>query len=63
MTEPERDDLDWDVDRHGRMAEYATGPEGEPKTVPYDQGGWLKPGYTLAYNGTGEAEPVITEDD
>ena len=24
----------------------------------YDNGGWLKPGYTLAYNGTGAPEPV-----
>lgn len=26
----------------------------------YDSGGWLKPGYTLAYNGTGQAERVRT---
>lgn len=26
--------------------------------VSYDQGGWLNPGYTVAYNGTGRAEPV-----
>lgn len=24
----------------------------------YDHGGWLQPGYTLAYNGTGAPEPV-----
>ncbi len=36
MTESERDDLDWDVDQHGRMAEYATGPEDEPETVPFE---------------------------
>lgn len=24
----------------------------------YDKGGWLKPGYTMAYNGTGSPEPV-----
>src|SRR5690606_41582723 len=27
----------------------------------YDQGGWLRPGYTLAYNGTGRPEPVNAE--
>jgi len=27
----------------------------------YDQGGWLMPGYTLAYNGTGRPEPVNAE--
>jgi SLT domain-containing protein len=26
----------------------------------YDSGGWLQPGYTLAYNGTGRPEPVLT---
>lgn len=25
----------------------------------YDRGGWLKPGYTLAYNGTGRPEQVV----
>lgn len=25
----------------------------------YDQGGWLKPGWTMAYNGTGRPEQVI----
>ena len=24
----------------------------------YDKGGWLKPGWTMAYNGTGRSEPV-----
>jgi hypothetical protein len=24
----------------------------------YDHGGWLKPGWTMAYNGTGSSEPV-----
>lgn len=36
MTMPDPDDLDWDVDRDGRMREYATEPEGEPSTVPYE---------------------------
>jgi hypothetical protein len=26
----------------------------------YDDGGWLKPGYTMAYNGTGKAERIRT---
>lgn len=26
----------------------------------YDQGGWLPPGWSLAYNGTGQAEAVLT---
>jgi phage-related minor tail protein len=28
----------------------------------YDRGGWLQPGYTLAYNGTGKPERVVTGD-
>jgi phage-related protein len=27
----------------------------------YDSGGWLQPGYTLAYNGTGRRERVLTD--
>lgn len=27
----------------------------------YDRGGWLEPGYTLAYNGTGRPERVVTQ--
>lgn len=26
----------------------------------YDGGGWLKPGYTMAYNGTGKPEAILT---
>jgi phage-related protein len=26
----------------------------------YDSGGWLKPGYTLTYNGTGKPEAILT---
>jgi hypothetical protein len=33
---PDPDNLDWDVDRDGRMAEHATDPEDEPETVPYE---------------------------
>ena len=27
----------------------------------FDDGGWLQPGYTLAYNATGSPEPVLTK--
>ena len=27
----------------------------------YDNGGYLKPGYTMAFNGTGQAERVTTQ--
>jgi hypothetical protein len=30
----------------------------EQRVVSYDRGGFLQPGYTLAYNGTGKPEPV-----
>ncbi len=40
MTTPDRDDLDWDVKRDGRMAEHATGPEDEPKTSAWEQVDW-----------------------
>jgi hypothetical protein len=29
------DDLDWDVDRDGRMRDYATDPMAEPLTEPW----------------------------
>lgn len=32
MGEPV-ENLDWDVDRDGRMREHATDPDGEPTTV------------------------------
>jgi hypothetical protein len=34
-TPPDPDNLDWNRDQHGSMADYATGPEGEPQTEPY----------------------------
>jgi len=34
MTAPDPDHLDWDVDRDGRMRDYAT--DDEPATVPYE---------------------------
>ncbi|RMI39873.1 hypothetical protein EBO15_28310 [Actinomadura harenae] len=30
------------------------------RTATYDRGGLLQPGYTLAYNGTGKPEPVVS---
>lgn len=30
------------------------------RTASYDRGGMLQPGYTLAYNGTGRPEPVVS---
>jgi hypothetical protein len=33
---PDPDSLDWDVAKHGRMADYATDAEDEPETVPYE---------------------------
>lgn len=30
--------------------------------IAYDRGGMLQPGYTVAYNGTGRPEPVLTGD-
>jgi hypothetical protein len=36
MTQPpDPNNLDWDVEEHGGMAEHATGPEDEPQTKPY----------------------------
>jgi hypothetical protein len=37
-----------------------TGPR--PVEREYDGGGWLDPGYTLAYNGTGQRERVLTNE-
>ena len=34
MTTPDSEHLDWDVDRDGRMAEYAS--DDEPQTIPYE---------------------------
>ncbi|WP_018658454.1 NlpC/P60 family protein [Actinomadura flavalba] len=35
------------------------GPLGAIRTATYDRGGLLQPGWTLAFNGTGVAEPVV----
>jgi hypothetical protein len=34
-------------------------PGGPLRTASYDSGGWLHPGWTLAHNGTGQAEMVV----
>ncbi len=34
-----------------------------PKNAKYDSGGYLPPGLSLAYNGTGKPEPVLTSGD
>jgi SLT domain-containing protein len=52
--------IDW-------MVSYILGRYGDPigawnhelSAGWYDNGGWLKPGYTLAYNGTGAPEQVV----
>ena len=31
--------------------------------VAFDQGGYLQPGWSMAYNGTGKPEPVLTDKD
>jgi hypothetical protein len=33
---PDPDNLDWNVERDGRMRDHATAPEDEPETVPYE---------------------------
>lgn len=32
----DHDQDDWDRDRDGRMADHATGPDGEPATIPWE---------------------------
>jgi murein DD-endopeptidase MepM/ murein hydrolase activator NlpD len=40
-------------------ARHPLGVRVNPRSlISYDQGGWLPPGLTLAYNGTGRPEPV-----
>ena len=36
MTDPTPDDLDWDVEKHGGMRDYATDPAAEPVTEPWE---------------------------
>lgn len=34
MTRPEKDQLDWNRERDGKMLDAATPPDGEPPTYP-----------------------------
>lgn len=36
MTAPDPDELDWDREAFGGMADYATDPDDEPTTEPYE---------------------------
>lgn len=42
------------LDRYGSL------PAAYNRRGGYDQGGMLQPGWTMAYNGTGQPEPVLT---
>lgn len=42
------------LDRYGSL------PSAYNRSGGYDQGGMLQPGWTMAYNGTGSPEPVLT---
>jgi len=42
------------------IARYGSGPAGWNRSGGYDRGGMLRPGYTLAYNGTGANEHILT---
>jgi len=44
------------------VARYGSGPAGWGQPGGYDRGGMLNPGYTLAYNGTGANEHILTGD-
>lgn len=49
------------VSRYGNITNVQ---QANPNLPPkgYDRGGWLNPGHTLAYNGTGRPERVLTAD-
>ncbi|MGW5426888.1 transglycosylase SLT domain-containing protein [Streptomyces sp. NPDC004059] len=47
------------VSRYGNITNVQQANANKPP-AGYDSGGWLQPGYTLAYNGTGRPEPVLT---
>jgi TP901 family phage tail tape measure protein len=55
----------WSADPRGELdladpfARPGTVMYGVPRRT-YDVGGWLQPGYTLAYNGTGQPERILT---
>lgn len=50
--------------KNGRPHTYSAGLRAEHRNhvhaAVYDSGGWLQPGYTIAYNGTGEPERIRT---
>ncbi|MFD6361312.1 transglycosylase SLT domain-containing protein, partial [Streptomyces roseolus] len=42
------------------LSAYGSLPRAYNRAGGYDSGGFLQPGFTLAYNGTGKPEPVLT---
>jgi TP901 family phage tail tape measure protein len=50
--------------KNGKPLTYSASTQAEHRNhvhaATYDQGGWLQPGYTMAYNGTGGPERVLT---
>lgn len=45
--------------KNGARADFIVGGHDDHvHAATFDQGGWLQPGYTMAYNGTGRAERV-----
>lgn len=54
----------WQVAGHYDHIHVANqgGVFGDLPTRAYDSGGYLAPGLTLAYNGTGKPEPILTAD-
>jgi hypothetical protein len=52
--------------KNGRPLTYNAGTRAAHRNhvhaAVYDDGGWLQPGYTLAFNGTGEPERIRTAD-
>ncbi|MCX4552265.1 transglycosylase SLT domain-containing protein [Streptomyces sp. NBC_01500] len=47
------------VARYGNISHVQQADASKPP-MGYDSGGWLMPGYTSTYNGTGKPEPVFT---
>lgn len=44
------------------LARYGSLPAAYNRAGGYDSGGWLPPGYSLTYNGTGRPEAILTAD-
>ncbi|RRQ89703.1 hypothetical protein [Streptomyces griseofuscus] len=44
------------------LANYGSLPAAYNRAGGYDSGGWLMPGYTMTYNGTGKPEAVFTNE-